>query len=137
VDGSHAIGVDLGGTKILAGVVTRSGEILRRHERPTPPESQEAVLAELEAAVAELVDDDVAAIGFGVPSPIDGPNGVVVECVNVRLVDCPLRDLMHTRFGLPVGLELPHPPFRRGSVDVPPCAACSDPRARRWNGEVQ
>ena len=105
MDGSHAIGVDLGGTKILAGVVTRSGEILRRHERPTPPESQAAVLAELEAAVAELVDDDVAAIGFGVPSPIDGPNGVVVECVNVRLVDCPLRDLMHTRFGLPVGLD--------------------------------
>ena len=43
VDGTrgHAIGVDLGGTKILAGVVTRDGEILRRHERPTPPDSQE------------------------------------------------------------------------------------------------
>jgi glucokinase len=105
VDGSHAIGVDLGGTKILAGVVTRSGEILRRHERPTPPGSQDAVLAELEAAVAELADSDVSAIGFGVPSPIDGPNGVVVECVNVKLVDCPLRDLMQKRFGLPIGLD--------------------------------
>jgi glucokinase len=105
VNGSHAIGVDLGGTKILAGVVTRSGEILRRHERPTPLESQEAVLAELEAAVVELFDDEVAAIGFGVPSPIDQPRGVVVECVNVPLVDVPLRDLMHTRFGLPVGLD--------------------------------
>ena len=30
---THAIGVDLGGTKILAGVVTRDGEVLRRHER--------------------------------------------------------------------------------------------------------
>jgi glucokinase len=105
VNGSHAIGVDLGGTKILAGVVTRSGEILRRHERPTPQESQEAVLAALEAAVDELVDDEVAAVGFGVPSPIDQPNGVVVECVNVPLVDVPLRDLMQGRFGLPVGLD--------------------------------
>jgi len=105
VNGSHAIGVDLGGTKILAAVVTRSGEILRRHERPTPPESQEAVLAELEAAVVELLDDEVAAIGFGVPASIDEPTGIVVECVNVRLVDCPLRDLMHTRFGLPIGLD--------------------------------
>ena len=105
MNGSHAIGVDLGGTKILAGVVTRSGEILRRHERPTPLESQEAVLAELEAAVFELLDDEVAAIAFGVPSPIDQPSGVVVECVNVPLVDVPLRDLMHRRFGLPVGLD--------------------------------
>jgi glucokinase len=105
VDGSHAIGVDLGGTKILAGVVTRSGEILHRHERPTPQDSQEAVLAELEAAVVELLDDEVAAIGFGVPSPIDQPTGVVVECVNVQLVDCALRPLMEDRFGLPVGLD--------------------------------
>ena len=102
---SHAIGVDLGGTKILAGVITREGEIVRRHERPTPQGSQEAVLAELEAAVVELLDEEVAAIGFGVPSPIDQRRGVVVECVNVRLVDVALRDLMHTRFGLPVGLD--------------------------------
>jgi len=105
VNGSHAIGVDLGGTKILAGVVTRSGEILRRHERPTPQDTPEAVIAELEAAVVELLDDEVAAIGFGVPSPIDQPTGVVVECVNVRMVDCPLRDLMEKRFGLPVGID--------------------------------
>ena len=105
MNGSHAIGVDLGGTKILAGVVTRSGEILRRHERPTPQDTPEAVIAELEAAVVELLDDEVAAIGFGVPSPIDQPTGVVVECVNVRMVDCPLRDLMEKRFGLPVGID--------------------------------
>jgi glucokinase len=105
VDDSHAIGVDLGGTKILAGVITRSGEILRRHERPTPQDTQERVIEELEAAVAELLDDQVAAIGFGVPSPIDQRRGVVVECVNVPLVDAPLRDHMQTRFGLPVGLD--------------------------------
>ena len=105
MSGSHAIGVDLGGTKILAGVVTRSGEILRRHERPTPHDSQQAVLAELEAAVVELLDDEVAAIGFGIPSPIDQPRGVVVECPNLPLADVPLRELMHTRFDLPVGLD--------------------------------
>ena len=102
---SHAIGVDLGGTKILAGVITREGEILRQHERPTPQDSQDSVLRELAAAVAELLDDEVAAIAFGVPGPIDQPSGVVVECVNLPLVDAPLRDLMHERFGLPVGLD--------------------------------
>jgi glucokinase len=105
VSDSHAIGVDLGGTKILAGVVTREGEVVRRHERPTPQGSQEEVLAELEAAVLELLDETVEAVGFGVPSPIDQAHGVVVQCVNVPLVDVPLRGLMHARFDLPVGLD--------------------------------
>ena len=101
----HAIGVDLGGTKILAGVVARDGSVVRRHERPTPQDSQEHVLAELEAAVSELLDDSVGAVGFGVPSPIDQARGVVVRCVNVPLEDAPLRDHMRDRFGVPVGLD--------------------------------
>jgi len=102
---THAIGVDLGGTKILAGVVARDGEVIRRHERMTPRDSQDEVVVELEAAVAELLDDSVGAIGFGVPSPIDQKRGVVVECVNLPLSDCPLRESMAKRFGLPVGLD--------------------------------
>jgi len=102
---AHAIGVDLGGTKILAGVVTRDGEILRRHERATPHDSQDSVVRELEAAVQELLEADVGAVGFGVPSPIDQVLGVVGECVNLPLRDFALREHMTTRFGLPVGLD--------------------------------
>jgi glucokinase len=105
VTGGHAIGVDVGGTKILAGVVTDDGEVLRRHERQTPHDAQDSVVRELEAAVAELVDDDVGAIGFGVPSPIDLERGLVVECVNLPLKDFALVDHMRGRFGLPVGLD--------------------------------
>ena len=101
----HAIGLDLGGTKILAGVVTRDGEVVRRHERATPLDTQERVIAELVAAVEALLDDSVAAIGFGTPSPIDAKRGVVVKCVNLPLQDAPLRDYMRERFGLPVGLD--------------------------------
>jgi glucokinase len=105
VQAGHAIGVDLGGTKILAGVVARDGSVVRRHERPTPQDSQEHVLAELESAVAELLDGSVGAVGFGVPSPIDQARGVVVRCVNLPLENAPLRDRMHERFDLPVGLD--------------------------------
>jgi glucokinase len=105
VQAGHAIGVDLGGTKILAGVVARDGSVVRRHERPTPQDSQEHVLLELEAAVAELLDESVAAVGFGAPSPIDQARGVVVQCVNLPLEDAPVRDRMQERFGIPVGLE--------------------------------
>jgi glucokinase len=72
VQAGHAIGVDLGGTKILAGVVARDGSIVRRHERPTPQDSQEHVVAELEAAVAELLDDSVAAVGYDANSAAIG-----------------------------------------------------------------
>jgi glucokinase len=105
VDSTHAIGVDLGGTKILAGVVARDGTIVRRHERMTPQDSQASVVRELEAAVSQLLEDDVVAIGFGAPSPIDQVDGVVVECVNLPLRDFPLRDHMANRFGLPAGLD--------------------------------
>jgi glucokinase len=105
VEALHAIGVDLGGTKILAGVVARDGEVVRRHERATPQDSQEHVIAELEATVTELLDDSVGAIGFGSPSPIDQKRGVVVECVNLPLEDAPIREHMRERFSLPVGLD--------------------------------
>ena len=105
VQAGHAIGLDLGGTKILTGVVARDGSVVRRHERLTPQDSQEHVLAELEAAVAELLDDSVVAIGCGVPSPIDQARGVVVRCVNLPLENAPLRERMRDRFDLPVGLD--------------------------------
>jgi len=105
VTGKHALGVDVGGTKILAGVVTSEGQVLRRHERQTPHDEQASVVRELEAAVAELLDDEVGAIGFGVPSPIDLRRGLVVECVNLPLKDFALRDHMTKRFERPIGLD--------------------------------
>jgi len=105
MDGKHAIGIDLGGTKILAGVVTREGDVLRRHERTTSLESQDALVAELEAAIAEVVGDDIGAIGLGVPGPLDLEAGRTYDMVNLPFHDFPLRDHMTRRFGLPVGLD--------------------------------
>ena len=101
----HAIGIDLGGTKILAGVVARDGEVLRRHERPTPTDSQADLLAEIDAAVAELIDDSIGAIGLGVPGPIDQTRGLVIQATNIPLADIDLRARMGERFGLPVGFD--------------------------------
>jgi glucokinase len=106
LDGKHVIGVDLGGTKILAGVVARDGQVDRRREHPTPVTSQDDLLAGLDAAVEELLDDRVAALGFGIPSPIDQRAGRAMQAVNIPLdssVD--FRARMAERFGLPVGIE--------------------------------
>jgi len=106
LDGKRVIGVDLGGTKILAGIVDREGHVERHREHPTPVASQEELLAGLDQAVEELLDDDVAAIGFGIPSPIDQREGRAHQAVNIPLdASVPFRDRMAKRFRLPVGLE--------------------------------
>jgi glucokinase len=99
------MGVDVGGTKILAGVIDREGNVARREERPTPVSSQEELLAGLDSVVEGLLDDDVAALGFGLPSTIDQRTGRAVSSVHIPLTDSDFRDRMAKRFGLPVALD--------------------------------
>jgi len=106
LDGKRVIGVDLGGTKILAGIVGRDGQVEQRREHPTPVTSQDDLLAGLDAAVEELLDDRVVALGFGIPSPIDQRTGRAQQAVNIPLdATVDFRDRMAKRFGLPVGIE--------------------------------
>ena len=99
------IGVDLGGTKILAGRVDEHGTVTGRREHPTPVGSQEELLAGIDAAVDELLDGDVVALGFGIPSTIDQRTGRVEGSVNIPLADFDFRGRMAERFALPVGIE--------------------------------
>jgi glucokinase len=104
VSANRVIGVDLGGTKILAGIIDADGGVHERVEHPTPVTSQEALLDGLVAAFREL-PQDVEAVGFGVPSRIDQKHGIALGSVNTPLRDVPLRDVMQELLGLPVGLE--------------------------------
>jgi glucokinase len=105
LDGQHVIGVDLGGTKILAGIVGRNGHVERRRETPTPQSSQDDLLAGLDAAVDELLSDETAALGFGLPSPLDQRSGRALQAVNIPLGEIDFRSRMKERFGIPVGIE--------------------------------
>ena len=106
MDGKRVIGVDLGGTKILAGIVDRDGRLERHRENPTPVSSQDDLLAGLDHAVEELLDDEIAALGFGLPSPIDQRTGRAQQAVNIPLdATIDFRARMSERFGLPVGIE--------------------------------
>jgi len=99
------IGVDVGGTKLLGGVVARDGSIVRRRELPTPTSSEESLLAALDDLVDSLLTEDVGALGFGVPSTIDQRTGQAVQSVNIPLEDVPLRGRFAERFSLPVGID--------------------------------
>jgi glucokinase len=101
----QVIGVDVGGTKILAGVVTRDGTVVAHREYPTPVKTEEALLDGLETAVRELLDESVVAVGFGIPSQIDQRDGVALGSVNIPLRGVPFRDRMAERLRLPVGMD--------------------------------
>jgi glucokinase len=106
LDGQRVIGVDLGGTKILAGVVDRDGGVEQRREYPTPLASQDELLAGLDAAVEEMLGEEIVALGFGIPSPVDQRTGRAQQAVNIPLGDSiDFRGRMAERFELPVGIE--------------------------------
>ena len=101
---NRVIGVDLGGTKILAGVI-EDGKVTRTVEHPTPITSQDALLDGLAKAVRELSLDGVKAVGFGIPSRIDHRHGIALGSVNTPLRDVPFVREMQARLDIPVAVE--------------------------------
>ena len=102
---NRVIGVDLGGTKILAGIVDADGQVHETVERPTVTTSQAALLDELASLVQSLPQDGIEAVGFGIPSRIDHEHGIALGAVNIPIRDVPFIDEMHGRLGLPVEME--------------------------------
>jgi glucokinase len=101
----HVIALDLGGTKLAAGILDREGVVVRRTQQPTDTSSQDALLLQIERSIEALVDEDVGALGVGIPSQIDQKLGRAGASVNVPLASVDLRDRLSRRFGLPVALE--------------------------------
>lgn len=101
----RAIGVDLGGTKILAGIVGRDGTIGRTAEVPSPTDSEEALLGALDEVVAGLLEEGVAAIGYGVPCNLDRRTGRALRAVNLPIEDVDFAGRGRKLFELPTGVE--------------------------------
>jgi glucokinase len=101
----QVIGVDLGGTKILAGAIDVEGRVLERHEVSTPTSSQEELLEAIAAAIEPLAGTGVGAIGLGIPSVLDRSTGRALGSINIPLTDFSLHDLLGDRFGVPVAVE--------------------------------
>jgi glucokinase len=104
MNANRVIGVDLGGTKIRAGVI-EDGRVLENVERPTPTKSQQALFDGLAEAVRELPLDGVAAVGFGIPSRFDYRTGHALGAVNIPLSEVDFTAELTARLGLPVGVE--------------------------------
>jgi glucokinase len=101
-----AIGIDVGGTKVAAGVVDENGVVLAELRRPTPSTDPDAVEQTIADVVAELrTQHEVVAIGIGAAGFIDAERSTVLFAPNLAWRDEPLRDDVAKLIDLPVVVE--------------------------------
>jgi glucokinase len=100
-----AIGIDVGGTKINAFRVTRSGSVEEGAKRETPAEDPEAIVDEIVALAEEMRDEEAVAVGIGCAGLVDVATGVVRFSPNLPLREVPIRDRVADAIGLPTLLE--------------------------------
>ncbi|MBI5864608.1 MAG: ROK family protein [Planctomycetes bacterium] len=107
---SRAIGVDIGGSTVRAGIVGSDGAVLALAALPTPPGGEPAALAEI---VARLVADACAhvvptepTIGIGIPGVREARTDVMLRAVNLpKLEGVDLRDLFGRRLNRAVRFD--------------------------------
>jgi glucokinase len=106
------VGVDLGGTKILAGVFTSSGRWLGRHKRPTPFAAGGRALIQAIAESIELAREDAAAparsiagIGLGSPGPLDPDRGLILRSPHLAVRRLSIGPALAKIFRRPVVLD--------------------------------
>jgi glucokinase len=103
----ETIGVDLGGTKMLVGVVDDGQHVHYEGTESSIGLSEDEIVEDLAQELKEARDarPDVLAAGLGIPATIDHERGVAVQAVNLEITDVPIRDLMEQRLGLPVFVD--------------------------------
>jgi glucokinase len=103
---SLAIGVDIGGTKVAAGIIDEDGRVLDRERRDTPGAS----VAHIESVMVEVVEalaarHEVAAVGVGAAGWIANDNATVLFSPHLAWRDEPLRAALEERIELPLIVE--------------------------------
>ena len=107
------LGIDLGGTKILAAVVDHQGRVLGQAKRKTKAErGVDAVIERIAKTAVEAIEnahldlDMIAAIGIGAPGVSDHKSGVIEFAPNLaNWVNVPLGPRLQQMLGIPVLVE--------------------------------
>lgn len=102
----NTIGIDIGGTKVAAGVVDGEGNVLARARRRTPSRDPEHLVDVVSEIVRQLLTDhEVAAVGVGAAGFVDVERKTVLFAPNLAWRNTPLRDEIAARIDLPVIVE--------------------------------
>jgi glucokinase len=105
--GGEIIGVDLGGTKMLLGVVDPDSKVLWESREAstgqTEDELVELLVREIEEARGKC--PGVASVGLGIPATVDHDKGIARSAVNLPLENLPIREIAGERTGLPIVVD--------------------------------
>lgn len=104
LNSGHAIGVDVGGTKIAAGVIGPDGSIVRSVRAATPAGDGFATQQRIVELVRELSEESLP-IGVAVAGFINADQSVVSYAPNIDWREVPLRDNLEQRLGAAVTVE--------------------------------
>lgn len=108
------VGIDIGGTKILIGVVSGTGEVLYSRRYPMRRESQSQAEDAIFSAAADFAADlrahpeapVPAALGIGTVGHIDPSAGIWLQCYNIPVSQpIPMAERMSGIFGIPAWLD--------------------------------
>ena len=105
------IGIDVGGTNLVAGLVDQEGTILHKSACPVnrswSAEELVSQLAQLSVRAAQeggVPLEDVEGAGAGIPGLVDNEAGIVVKTPNMPFRDTPFRELFQRELNIPVHL---------------------------------
>lgn len=108
----YKLGIDLGGTNIVAGVVDENYKILATAKRKTDcPRPADAILDDMAAAALEAIEaaglkvEDIEAAGVGTPGAIDPVRGMVCYANNLAFYDVPMAQMLKDRTGIDFYIE--------------------------------
>jgi len=108
----YVVGVDLGGTKILAGVFNSQMKCLGKIKLSTKPErGPDAIIERVARCVREAVDEcdltlkQIRGVGVGAPAAVDPDEGRVIFAPNLKWEDVPLKKILEKQLDLPVFAE--------------------------------
>lgn len=103
---SLAVGIDIGGTKIAAGVVDPEGEVLARRDVATPVSDRQSLVDAITGIARDLASEHpVAVVGIGVAGLVDREGETVRFAAHLPLANEPLRSEVAKAVGLPVMVD--------------------------------
>jgi glucokinase len=106
---SYAIGLDVGGTRIAAGLVERKGRIIKETRTSTPKGGPfgvvDAIIDAIDEVGAGVHPSEIAGIGIGLPAQIDFGRQTVEYCTNLPLGGVDMRGLVMSRVKHPVTID--------------------------------
>lgn len=108
----YTIGIDLGGTNIVAAVVDEDCKVVGRATRPTNlPQTSENIADVMAEVSREAVKnsgvgfDNIEAVGVGAPGAVNSDTGVIFYSCNLEFDNVPMATMLRDRLGLPVFVE--------------------------------